>query len=265
MNISKEEGQYTRQELAPEDFERNREFIERIREFIGSKETVIPASGMIELERSQFELAKDAIGLSAFASIMAAKENQAPLFADDLGLRELARGNEHLGGVEGFSTLSVLAELKEQGVLSQEEYFAATRKLILGNYRFVSINADFLMWVFKESDFKAVPEVIKIFSTLQGPDCNEDTAVIVGADLTKMVWLEFDFVHQKMALLELLLAVLTSRRIESQVIEKFTRALNQRFFLVPFVVKPILEYVGNWRRQNVLKKGIALWSPEQKL
>ena len=204
MTIGKEGNQYTRQEFTAADRESGKEFIEGIRRFVESHTLVIPVPGILAIEQGEGERFMEAIGLSAVASVIAATENQALLYSDNLVLRELASRTEVLGRVNGVSSLSILAILREREILPEDKYREAITKLMLANYHFVSLDAETLMWVFRKYGMTATPEVVKVFSNLNGTDCDERSATVVAANLTRKAWLELDYLYQKKVVLDLI-------------------------------------------------------------
>src|SRR5207249_1645075 len=151
MTLWKEGDQYFRQETTAEALEEGQKFLKRIRSFIESSAEIASASAMLDFEKIKFDEVKDILGRDAIAAVLVARERKLLLFSDDLGLRSLARNDWQ---VEGAWSQTILVSLRDRGIISKDEYREAIRRLALGNYYFLSINGDDLMWVLSRNDMK---------------------------------------------------------------------------------------------------------------
>jgi len=251
MNLWKEEDQYLHREITAESQKRGQDFLERIRSFVESSAEIVPASGMLDFEKTKFDELGNILGHDAIATVLVARERKLPLFSDDLGLRRLARNDWR---VEGVWSQTILVSLRDRGVITKEDYCEAIRKLGLGNYYFVSINADDVMWVLDRSHMEPSYEVSRILSLLEGPDCSEDSAIRIIADVIRKVWLEPTILYnQKLWVLDLALSALTKGRMARGVIERLKAALRVRFALMPLPLPVIFRRIDFWSQQRIVE------------
>jgi predicted nucleic acid-binding protein len=194
MTAWKERDRYVRQDITPESIEQGRKFLERIRAFVESAAEVVPTTKALELGKGDFEKFQEMLGRSGIASILVAKEHGILLYSDDLWVRGVAKNDWQ---VDGVWSQTVVMSLQNHNIPSQDDYHQAVVKLVLSNYRFVSINVHDLRWLLKRHDMKITKEMIRAFELLHGPDCNEESAIRVIADLIRSVWLEVLLYHQK--------------------------------------------------------------------
>jgi len=218
LSVWKENETYFRTEITPEDYERGRKFLEGIRKFVQTQCTLTPTRTALDIGKNQLEQMQDLLGKDAIAAILVAKETNLLLYSDDLGLRLVARNDWQ---VSGFWTQTLLLDLREKGLLGVEQYREAVQKLLLANYRFVSIDGAGLLWILKANNFLSTPAVYRIFESLHGPECTEESAVLVLADLVKRIWLEPLLYEQKLLLLELVLNTLTTGRNLERILNRF--------------------------------------------
>jgi tetratricopeptide (TPR) repeat protein len=249
MVVGKEGDRYVRHEISPEGLKRQQLFFESLRHFIESITEVVPASYALEVGKESFESLKDLLGEGAIASVLVAKGQGLPLYADDFGLRQIAKNDWQ---VEGIWSQTVLVRMREEELLTANEYHKAVRRLVLANYSFVSLHATDLLWLLQKNAMQITEEVTHIFARLQGPECNENSAVNVLADLIKAVWLDDLMYYQKSLILDLALKTLTTGRINHRVIAKLNGTLKKKFVLLPIHCDVVLQDINLWSQQKLL-------------
>jgi len=180
--------------------------------------------------------------------MLVARENKTVLYSDDLRLRQYAQAEWQ---VRGIWTQSVLRQMLQKQLLTEDEYCDAVTKLFWLNYRHVSINAHDLMWALKQDGMEITPRVMRLFTVLQGPDCSEESAALVVADLIRSVWLESAIVSTRQFVLELALDSLTTRHPASSALLKLKQALQPRFALIPQAIPEIYQTIDLFRRQRL--------------
>jgi predicted nucleic acid-binding protein len=253
MTVWKEDETYFRNEITPDNYARDRQSIERIRAFLQTQCTVVPVRTVLDVGKIKLEQMQDLLGKEAIAAILVAKERNVPFYSDDLGLRDIAK---HEWQVSGFWTQTLLLDLRAKGLLSEDEYYNAVKKLLLAKYRFVSIDGAGLFWVLNEAGFTVTPAVRRVFESLHGPECSDESAVIVLSDVLKRLWLQSILYEQKLLLLDLVLNAITSGRDATSAIARLKIALKSQFALIPLVLRPIVQYIDVWLRRRNLTGGI---------
>jgi tetratricopeptide (TPR) repeat protein len=253
LSVWKENETYFRKEITPEDYERGRKFLEGIRKFVQTHCTLTPTRTALDVGKVELEQMQNLLGNDAIAAILVAKETTLPLYSDDLGLRLVARNDWK---VSGFWTQTLLLDLRDKGLLGEERYRETVQNLVLANYRFVSIDGAGLLWILKTNSFLCTPAVTRVFESLHGPECSDESAVLVLANLVKRIWLEPMLYEQKLLLLDLVLNTLTTGRDLERILNRFKISLKGQFALIPQVLRPISQSIDLWAQQRSLRSGI---------
>lgn len=252
--IGRRETGYFHYEVSQTDRDSWITFLEGAKEFLINLTKTIPVQKSLEMTTESIEQMEGVLGPSGATSVLAAQERNLPLYSDDLGLRKLAQTEWN---VASFCTSSLLADLRAKSLLSTDEYTTAIRQLILSNYRHIGVSANDLMWVLRDDQSNNLTTLPHVMHALHGPECDEDSAVGVGADFTRLVWVESLLFHQKLVLLDLTISTLTTGRSVRPVLAKFKVALRQRFALLPLQLHVILQNITLWEQQNRLQKGLV--------
>jgi len=251
--IGRSENGYFCYDVSQEERDAWIKFLQEMKEFLTNCATVIPVETSLELTAESAEQMEGILGAAGATSVLAAQERTLPLYADDLGLSKLAKLQWQ---VSSFCTQSLLADFQSKTLISEDEYKKATRQLIFANYRHVGISANDLMWVLRDDQSRNDNTLPRVMHALHGPECDEDSAIGVGADFTRLVWVETLFLQEKLSLLDLTLSTITKGRSIPRVLAKFKRDLKPRFELLPLQLLVILENIRLWEQQNRLKKGL---------
>jgi tetratricopeptide (TPR) repeat protein len=241
-------------ELTQNERDSWRAFLETARDFLVKSASVTPVKQSLEIGEELLEQMESVMGSSGAISVLAANEQKIPLYSDDLGLRRMAAAEWQ---VFSFWTQSLLIDLQAKSLLTRDEYMQAVRRLVLSNYRHVTISANDLLWILNDDLVNNGATFQRIIEVLHGPDCDEDSAVGVGADLTRLVWLEPFLFQKKLSILDITLNALSTGRTVRTVLRKFKTALAHRFRLLPIQLHPILQSIDLWERQNRLQKGMV--------
>jgi hypothetical protein len=228
MMVWKDERGYMREDITEEMLENRRRFLEHIREFIDKSATIVPVNKVLDLPKEQVDQYETVFGTTSMSSLLVAHELKLPLYTDDLGLSLMAGQQEW--GVTGCSTQSVLLRMKNRGLFSAIRYWEAQRKLILGNYFFISVSADALWWMCERNQKKATDEIRRILKqTLQGPECDPRSALLVGAQLINKVWLEVPEMDDKMSLIDFVTDAIVTGRNRAQMKSALKAMVEQIF------------------------------------
>jgi tetratricopeptide (TPR) repeat protein len=252
--MGKVEDRYFAHEVSQAERDSWGAFLDQAKNFLMNSTKVTPVKKSLEIRPELLEQMEGVLGSSGAISILAASEQDIPLYSDDLGLRRMAAAEWQ---VSTFWTQSLLIDLQFRSLLTRDEYMQAIRKLVLSNYRHVTISANDLMWILRDDLANNSATFQRVIEMIQGPDCDEDSALGVAADLTRLVWLEPLLFQKKLATLDLTLSALSTGRIVRIVLAKFRAALRHRFSLLPIQLQPILQNVDLWERQLRLRKGLV--------
>lgn len=243
MFLRKEGDHYVHRDVTSETLEARKNLLNGINEFIRNRTQIVPTPGILQLGLEKYKELKAVIGKSSLDSILTAKRHNGLLYSDELTLRQIAKNDWDLNGVW---TQPVLKFMKDFNYLSVDDYYESLRKLILGNYSFVSLDVATMFFILKKYEWKPILEVSKIFESFYGPQCSEDSAVIVLSELLKKVWLETLSDTHKFIVLDLCLHALSTGRFGSLVIMKFKKALKFHFHLIFMDYQKISSQIDNW-------------------
>lgn len=250
MTVGKEAGSYVRADVTQANLDAGRNFVEAMRSFVESA-TVIPSIMALDIEQKQFEFLTQILGQDGIAAVLAAKERSTLLYSDDLRVRQIAAKEWQ---VQGVWSQSVLADMRTRGLVTDDEYHDALRKLALANYLLVNMNVDDFFWVLTQNAMRVTGEVNRFLALLQSPT-DENAAIKLAAGLLKRVWLEPVMDHQKLLLLDAFLQSLTVGRLSVRVIRKLRAVLQIEFRLLPLALAKIYQNIDLWQQQHFLPTG----------
>lgn len=236
-------GQHYFIDIPPAFTERKRALLQKVLEFVRSSAQVMPTMSLLETDQEFLEL----LGTEATTSILLAKEQNIPLYSDDLRLRQVAH---HQFQVESIESQAVLLDMHHEQMLGDDEYYNAISRLAQSNYHFVRINVDCLIFVLEQNRMIVDTQVHKVFKWLQGPDCDVEAAISVLAELIKRVWLKQLLPHQKVFVLDLALTTLVTGRRVSEVLARLKAELRSRFRLIEFKLVEVLLHIELWQQQR---------------
>ena len=222
------EGRYTFTEITEEDWTKWQEFVRSVMEFAESFEHI--ASYRL-LDADDIEKLVDVLTWAGAGAVYAGDEQSTErlvLISDDLGLCEAGRSL----GVRAVNTQAVLSELYRSDLISADDYSSWIERLVLLNYGFVRIQAEDIVRRLEVNGYVTTDGTRAMLRTLEGPECSEDSAVSVGAQvieqLVGMVPRE-----QIELILSFVLATLQRGRVTRPVLRRFKDEIASRFALDP--------------------------------
>jgi tetratricopeptide (TPR) repeat protein len=237
-------------DAAPEDIERYKQDLDAIHKFIYNKGELAPTPQMLAQSVEELEQMRRVFGAGTSGVIHVARGEHLPLCADDAMLRALAKNS---WGVRGAGSQAILLRMRDEDLITVQEYNAALVRLVMANYKTIFINADILMWALEEYQLAPTPEVVKLFSLFAGPECDENSAVFAMAHLTRQVWLKVTLPQSRELILDQIIRTLAAGRTVS-VFKKFDAAIRELFHLYTIAQRTILTRVLMWLKTRSLKK-----------
>ncbi len=242
--ISFEGGKFTIREIPEEAVE---ETLRRRRELLEQSLAicqVIPITAE-SITLFHHETPEGSWHLSSAATLLVARQTASSLYADDLRLRSIAEGQLR---IPGFWTQTLLQNLRDQGTITDKDYFDKCIKLIQAHYFFTAIQPTLLVYVLEKNSMRIAPEVSAVFRTLEGPHSDEDDAVRIIAETLAEVWLSRWLEEQKIFVLDQSLRTLTAGRPDLLVLQKLLVRLdrNLKLQLAVGVLSRIRAEIKNW-------------------
>ena len=238
-----DDGRYTLTEISEEDWTRWREFVRSVLDLAQSFKRI--ASYRV-FESDNVEQLVDVLTWAGAGAVYAGDEqatDRLVLVSDDLGLSEVARSL----GTEAVNTQAVLCELYRSGSITAEDYSSWIERLVLLNYRFVRVRAEDIVRRLEANAYATTDGTRTMLGTLEGPDCSEDSAVSVGAEVMALLAVKA-LPSQIELILPLVLAVVKQGREASPVVHRFRDqiASTPRLRLAPLHRAELLQAVDRY-------------------
>ena len=234
-----EEGRYTRTEM-PESVWRERQgYALSVLELAESFER-IPSYPMLDADEPEQTIgALTPAGAGAVYAGDGQSEIRPVLISDDLVQSIVARSL----GLGAANTQALLVELLRSDVITAEEYSSRIEQLVLMNYWFVRISADDILRRLEANGYQTTPGTQAMLRTLWGPDCTEDAAAFVAAEVIASLAKKPLIPEHLEVLLSSVVAAIRRGRHTNQVLLKFKSGIAARLRLVPFQSVRILQFV----------------------
>ena len=167
--------------------------------------------------------------------------NELLLVSDDHALSLVARSF----GINAVNTQAVLEELRRSDVITGEKYSSLVERLTQLNYWFVRVSAEDILRSLEVSGYTTTEGSRAMLRTLQGPDCDEATAISIMADV--MIGLVDKAAYEQLELiLSITMAALCRGRITRPVLLKFRNRIASRLALHPRARNQILRTVDTY-------------------
>ena len=221
-----DDGRYTLAEVPDTHWTNWQEFLQSVLQLAESFERV-PSYRMLDVEDIEGHIA--ALTETGVGAVYAGDEHSSAkllLVSDDLVLSIYARST----GIGAINTQAVLSELHRSNLIADEGYSVWVEWLALLNYRFVRIGPLDIVRRLEANGFVTTPGTRAMFRTLEGPDCTEDSAVSVGAEIIAALAGRAPPVQMEL-ILSLVLATLQRGRKASPVLLKFRDEIASRLNL----------------------------------
>ena len=241
-----EDGTYTHIEMPDDVWAEWKDHLGSLLEFAGSFEKV-PSYPLLDADDIE-ELIGAFTELGA-ATIYAGNDQSTGrhlLISDDLLLCIMARSL----GVNCVNTQAILLELLESDSITEKEFSSYVERLTLLNYRFVRVSATDILNGLNESGYMTTAGTRAMLRTLEGPDCTEDSAAVIGAavvaDLAGKAQL-----NQIGLILHSILETLSNGRENLGVLWKFRRLIASapKLQMLPIHQQQILQDVDAYIRR----------------
>jgi hypothetical protein len=237
-------------DVSDEAFERDKAEFEAFREYIVENCEVVPCESRLGLPSEEYDKLHDVLGGSSLTTVLVASEQGMPMCCEDASLRKLAQSTWN---VSSFWSQSILQDLRNRGLVGKDEYSKAVCSLILLRYRFVPLQADDLMWGLEENGMSATRDVLALLENLSGPDCSEESAALVAAEVIQNLWTRQVPFGQRMLLLDSICMALMRGRSRARVASILEQQLRRRFAGMPQALTPILATLEYWLHRTPVR------------
>ena len=234
-----DDGRYALSEVPDTHWVSWQEFLQSVLQLAESFDR-IPSYRMLDVGDIDGQIA--AFTETGVGAAYAGDEDQSArllLVSDDLVLSVFARST----GMDTVNTQGVLSELHRSNLITDEAYSVLVEWLALLNYRFVRIRPVDIVRRLEANGFVTTPGTRAMFRTLEAPDCTEDSALSVGAEVVAALAGRAPPLQMEL-ILPLVLATLQHGRKASPVLLKFRDEIASRLNLAPSSRNRILQAVN---------------------
>lgn len=239
-----EEGRYTRTEIPENIWKERQAFAYSVLELAESFER-IPSYPL--LEANEPEKTIDALTPAGAGAVYSGDEQfevRPVLISDDLFQAHVARSL----GLGAANPQALLSELLRSGGITAEEFSSRIEQLVIMNYWFVRVSADDILRSLEANGYQTTPGTQAMLRTLWGPDCIEDVAASVGAEVIAFLAKRPLIQEHLEVLLSSVVAAIRRGRHTNQVLFKFKKELAARLVLLPLQCARILQAVDFYIR-----------------
>ena len=239
-----EEGRYTHTELPQGEWIRRQGYAESVLELADSLERI---PSYLLLGADEPEELMDALTPAGAGAVLAGDKlpmAKQVLASDDRLQSDIARSL----GVGTVNTQLLLFELARTDVITYEEYSSYVEELARMNYWYVHIGPKDILQRLEASHYRITEGIRSLLKSLQGPDCPEEAAASVAAEIIASIAKKSLLQHLGEQLLSLLISEMRTGRHSNQVLIEFKREIAVKLNLAPLQRDRILQMVDLYMR-----------------
>ena len=234
-----EVGNYTGVDIPESVWAERLEYVTSVLELANSIDRV-PSYPMLDSDDP--ERLVEALTYAGAGAIFAGYEESSTspvLVSDDVFQSVVARSV----GVGAVNTQALLSEMLRSDVITDEVYSSWVEQLALMNYWLVRVRAQDIVRTLDPNTYQTTEGTRAMLKTLRGPDCSEDYAAAVGAEVVAYVTTGPLLREHADYIVRLVLAELQSGRRTNVVSLKFKGEIVTRLALAPLQCARILQAV----------------------
>ncbi len=239
-----EDGQYTGTDITEQNWIERQAYADSVLELADSLERI---AAYPMLAANEPEKAINALTLAGAGAVYSGDEQSdvRPVLVSDDHLQSVVARSLGLGV---GNSQALLVELLRSDVITAEEYSSWIEQLVLMNYWFVRVGADDILRRLEANGYQTTLGTQAMLRTLWGPDCIEDNAASVGAEVVASL-AKKPLIHEHLELLLLsVVAAIRHGRQTNQVLLKFKNKIAARLVLLPIQCDRILRTVDLYMR-----------------
>lgn len=189
----------------------------------------------------------ESIGTESFAACRLAASREAVLYADDLGLRQMAHAGMQ---VQGFSTYALLCSALGSDRISRSDFRAAVVELLHLNHNFVPIDASILIAAFERAGYRLDRGVQQVVKQLRGSHCELAGAAHVAAECLRDLALRESLVDSHVALSDAVLEAAFLDREAAPVLAAIRAELISACRLLPLHLESLCKKLDGFHRRR---------------
>ena len=236
MTISWRDGQYFRDEITDEQLQHVLKMVDDDLDWIDQHCKILPAEGTRQLP-PQIRKLSGVFDRKFFDTILAADGSNRLLLCEDYAYRMIGAQEFRL---ESSWLQPVLMAARNQNMLMTDKYFKTITNMIDGSHRFISIDAQTLLWIAKDENDPDGQKFAKVAEALGGPDADIASHIRVAANFFTEIWREGDPSLQYQAQTGKILECLMRGQ------SKTFMTIIEKLRLLPLRNKGFARYLSGW-------------------
>jgi len=249
MSVGKgNDGKYVRENISKEQIEDNTKFLESVLDWVNKRCDIVPCREALKLEQSKKSMMYDTLGRPYAETGLLAKQENVPMYSDELWLRAIMR-NEF--GVTGVWIQPVLKRLVIEAKLPREEYEKALVKLILSNYSYISIDSETLLEAANQADWHSSTPFIEVLRLL-GSSADSNSTLVVVEDFAIGLFSRQIYLPGYSELFSHVLDIAAPTINRHKYIRILSARLRRKLALTPNVLNTIEREINEWLRWQSL-------------
>lgn len=238
--------QYTMQDVSAEQLAAERSHLQGLLGRLEENVEVISAPGLLDLAPHELQRLSAALGGGSLAAAHIARCEDLVLYADDLGLRQLARSE---WGVEGTWTQPVLSTARDRSLIDLDAHRSVLARLAEWRFHVVELAVEDLVALLAVEGAPETPSSVRVANFAFGKDFLDPYAVQLAAEVIRGLWIRPLVAGRKHVLLALILSSLVRGRESNQTISALLQRLKQRVVLL-IDREEIIGSVALWARER---------------
>ena len=145
-------------------------------------------------------------------------------------------------GKQVANSQQLLVELRQSDEITADEYSAAVEQLAMMRYSFVRVQTDDLARRYRLHDYQSSEGIRAMLGCLQGPECTQESAVSVTAQVVIELAGEAPL-HCLLLILDVMAAEIQRGRDPQQVLSQLAQALtsSSKLRLMPWVSEALMS------------------------
>lgn len=243
-----EDNQGIFQEVSPEAINQQKEFFERIINWIRDNCQVLPCYRALDINKTERDKLTEHISLAFIDTVLIAGEPGRILYSEDQWLRWYGRADS---GVTGVWTQVVLKYCLVQQSSNESLYRKSVLVLASRGYTYTIVDAEILMEAIKANGWQPQALYTSALKALANENTNLDYAVNIAADFLRQLYLEVvmtdaQLIDPRDVLVLELIKILTTKRSVTVFVGRLRTVIRRRFEVIPFQERDVLTAIDGW-------------------
>lgn len=249
MLVGMEGDELKRQVISPEHVKKGIEYLEGLQEWIRENCQPTPYKVSLYISRKDKEILYEFLDAQFLDTMLIACDEGHLLFSEDERLRSFARGEY---GVTGVWTQPVLMFLLDNNLIDRDTYSKAVARIAALNFQHVGIDGQVILAAARKAEWLPQHPFDAVVRRLGNQYSLEPEALRVAVDFIYELYRQPIIPEKQDALILKLLDALMIGRPHRVSLEKLTRLMKARFYLLPFEAERLTALFKVWEDLKIL-------------